>query len=442
MSRRNLELNEVKLRLALRVRYIKSEIRSAKWRILVLAAYAILCWIIWENKYDLLYNESEGAFAYFLYRLDCGALLTWIVVIMLILLRGFSAPLGADQIEKDLIRAGITNSAGEAPILVRKKQDRQNPRILIMEFASRGIPLSRWTERQEAIEGALNVHVDQIELSPKNCRHVILRVVSGDFAFPKRLLWTQDKLASDGFTLVLGETLTGSATIDLSCIPHILIGGSTGSGKSVLLKCLLMQALKKHAKVVIADFKGGVDFAPIWKEKCSMCFDEASLLPALTEIVEELDRRKQEFGEHGIPNIDSYNRLYNHSMPRIIFACDEIAELLDCSGLSKEDKAIIMKIEAKLATIARLGRAFGIHLILATQRPSAELINGQIRNNLDCRICGRADQVLSQIIIGNTSAAERIPKNAQGRFLLPDGTLFQGYIFDEKTELEGLEWTR
>ena len=434
--------NELKLRLTLRLRYAKSELRSAKWRILVLALYIIICLIVWGNKYDILYDESAGAFAYFLYRLYCGALLTWMAVLLLFLLRCFSRPIGAVQIESDLIRAGMTNSAGEPPILLRKKQDRQNPRILILEFESRGIPLSQWMEHQEAIEGALNVHIDLMELSPTNCRHVILHMVPGSFAFPKKLQWTKDKLSPDGFTLVLGETLTGTATIDLSCIPHILIGGSTGSGKSVLLKCLLMQALKKNARIYIADFKGGVDFAPIWHKKCKMCFDEAELLPALTEIVEELNRRKQELAEHGIPNIDAYNCLYNHSMPRIIFACDEVAELLDCSGLPKEEKAVIMKIEAKIATIARLGRAFGIHLILATQRPSAELISGQIRNNVDCRICGRADQILSQIILGNTSAAERIPRNAQGRFLLPDGTLFQGYLFDENTELEGAEWKK
>ena len=83
------------------------------------------------------------------------------------------------------------------------------------------------------------------------------------------------------------------------------------------------------------------------------------------------------------------------------------------------------------STLARLGRAFGIHLILATQRPDANILPGQIKNNLDFRVCGRADNVLSQIILDNTSAADQIPKDARGRFITGDGTVFQGYLFDE-----------
>ena len=120
-------------------------------------------------------------------------------------------------------------------------------------------------------------------------------------------------------------------------------------------------------------------------------------------------------------------------MKRRIFACDEVAEVLDKTGLSPEEKKLISQIENKLSIIARQGRAFGIHLILATQRPDANLIPGQIRTNLGCRICGRADNILSQIILDSTAAADQIPKESRGRFRLHDGTLFQGYWFDENT---------
>ena len=95
-------------------------------------------------------------------------------------------------------------------------------------------------------------------------------------------------------------------------------------------------------------------------------------------------------------------------------------------------KEVLAQIENKLATLSRLGRAFGIHLILATQRPDANILPGQIKNNLDFRVCGRADNVLSQIILDNTSAADQIPKDARGRFITGDGTVFQAYLLDEK----------
>lgn len=97
------------------------------------------------------------------------------------------------------------------------------------------------------------------------------------------------------------------------------------------------------------------------------------------------------------------------------------------------NKELLAQIEARLALIARQGRAFDIHLILATQRPDANILPGQIKNNMNIRICGRADTTLSTIIIGDGRAAEQIPHDAQGRFLMEDGTVFQAYYFNDDT---------
>ena len=115
-----------------------------------------------------------------------------------------------------------------------------------------------------------------------------------------------------------------------------------------------------------------------------------------------------------------------------MFGCDEIAELLDKTGaLDKAEKEKISIVEKRLSTIARQGRAFGIHLILATQRPDANILNGQIRNNMDLRICGRADDVLSKIILDNTDASERIPKYEKGLFLTNTNMVIRGYYFTD-----------
>ena len=192
-------------------------------------------------------------------------------------------------------------------------------------------------------------------------------------------------MVKDSSTLVLGKGVAEPVTVNLAKIPHILLGGSTGSGKSVLLKLLLMQAIKKNIVVTIADFKGGVDFPPIWHKKCNICTDEEELLQILTALVEALKSRKLILKESGCANIDEYNKKTGNNLQRFIFACDEIAEVLDKTGLTKEQKELVTKIESKLSIIARQGRAFGIHLILATQRPDANILSGQIRNNIDCR---------------------------------------------------------
>lgn len=234
------------------------------------------------------------------------------------------------------------------------------------------------------------------------------------------------------FTGTLGEGYIGSVTVDLAKIPHMLLGGSTGSGKSVLLKLLLMQALHKGTEVYIADLKGGVDFPPAWHEQCRMYFEEDDLIELLTGLADEVERRKRLFKEAGCPNLDEYNKARGTHLKRFVLACDEVAEILDKSGADKTRKDKLASIESKLSIIARQGRAFGIHLILATQRLDANLIPGQIRTNLGCRICGRADSILSQIILDSTAAADQISKEARGRFLLHDGTVFQGYWFDER----------
>ena len=164
--------------------------------------------------------------------------------------------------------------------------------------------------------------------------------------------------------------------------------------------------------------------------------DTDSVEVLLDMIVSKLENRKKLFTIYDVRNIDEYNTKMGMELSRILFACDECAELLDKTGRSKEDKEQITRIEGRLSTIARQGRAFGVHLILATQRPDANVIPGQVKNNMDYRVCGRADSVLSQIILDSTAASDEIPKDAQGRFINHEGTVLQGFWFDVEAEFE------
>lgn len=340
-------------------------------------------------------------------------------------------PFGRRAAKDQLQCIGLVNHAGMPPDLLRKRRDKDNPRVTMWEFRNNSIPLQEWEKRQAAIETALGITIVKLTYAKGKSRVLVYAVPAGD-DLPEKLEWKDSYLSPKSFVLTLGKSYTGPVTVNLAHIPHILLGGSTGSGKSVLLKLLLMQALRKGAEVYIADFKGGVDFPKVWHQKCRMCFAEEDLCNILDQLVEELERRKSAFKALGCPNIDAYNEIAERPLQRLIFACDEVAEMLDKTGADSERKKLLSQIESKLSTIARQGRAFGIHLILATQRPDAAIIPGQIRNNMDFRVCGRADSVLSQIILDNTSAAEQIPKDARGRFITGDGTVFQGYLFDEE----------
>lgn len=403
--------------------------KSKRLTLLVFGIIVLLIWIFNKDRFRLDQMQMVSpAFITLSKLIFPVALITGELFIIIL----FGTPCGCKAVTDNFRRIGLRNSAGETPVLVAKYKDKKQSEATVLEFDSVGIPPKEWEEKQQRIEATLNVHIVKIR-EGKDKRTIRLYTVPASGSLSDKNEWRDSYLIKDSSTLVLGRSLLGIVTVDLAKIPHILLGGSTGSGKTVLLKTLLMQAIRKGAVVAIADFKGGVDFTPVWHEKCRMCFDEDRLIELLTELVEELKRRKVLLREQGCPNLDEYNKRTGAQLPRQIFACDEVAEVLDKTGLSKEKKDKVSLIESKLSVIARQGRAFGIHLILATQRPDANILSGQIRNNIDCRICGRADNVLSQIILDNTAAAEQIPKDTAGRFLLHDGTLFQAYLINENS---------
>ena len=130
-------------------------------------------------------------------------------------------------------------------------------------------------------------------------------------------------------------------------------------------------------------------------------------------------------------SIADFNKLRpENPLRRRLIVIDELAELTDTTGLDKNNKELAAKIVKQLATIARLGRAYGINLVFGVQRGDANVIPGQIKSNISYRVSSKADATLSMIILDNTSANEMIPKDSRGRFINHDGVVFQGYILE------------
>lgn len=401
--------------------------KSGRYIILAVYAAVIIFWIFCKSYFDIEKTDLISPAFIALLKLFFPLMIIAVAPAVLILL---GTPAGSETVSNGLKRIGFTNSAGEIPMLISKETDEKDNSVTVYRFYGVGIPLKEWEDKRQKIEAALNLNIVNLK-EGSDKQEIMLYAVQADTSLLKRIVWNDNYLAGSNSVLVLGISLLGTVTVDLKKIPHILLGGSTGSGKSVLLKLLLMQALKKNMSVSIADFKGGVDFPSVWQYNCKMCFDENELITLLNGLADELQRRKVLLRESNCRNIDEYCRQTGKELKRCIFACDEIAEVLDKTGLTKEQKERVSLIESKLSVIARQGRAFGIHLILATQRPDAAVLSGQIRNNIDCRICGRADNILSQIILDSTAAAEQIPKDTAGRFILYDGTVFQAYYFED-----------
>lgn len=344
-------------------------------------------------------------------------------------------PLGSKKVESRLVNAGIVDSEGKAPLLLSKEKEAKG---FVYEFYSPQISCYRYKDHKAEIETALNIRIVDI-LPGKDMQHMIIRAVNGNRGKQKMIVWNDDYLSCKDFELVLGESCFGIESIDISTTPHVLIGGGSGSGKSKLLKLLLMEARKKNAVIYLSDFKGGLDYPAIWHKVCHIITEPKELDKQLERILQIMEERKHLLVDAGTPNIAEYNKKTGSDLSRIIVACDEIAEVLDKTGLDKDQKTLIGQIESKLSTIARLGRAFGIHLMFATQRPDADVLKGQIKNNIGYRICGRADKVLSQIILDNSEGAEKISPNDQGMFLTNTGVLFRAYYVEDEC-LEGVDY--
>ena len=233
--------------------------------------------------------------------------------------------------------------------------------------------------------------------------------------------------------LALGRDVAGAPVVtDLAKMPHLLIAGATGTGKSVSINSLLVSLLYRNTpqdiKFIVVDPK---------KVEMSLYNGIPHLLtPVVTEhekavnalkwAVAEMDRRYKLLSESGKRNIAEYNGSSGLPLPFIIILVDELADLM---SLAKQD------VEAAIVRLAQMARAVGIHLVLATQRPSVEGITGLIKANITSRIAfAVASQIDSRTIL-DSSGAEKLLGNGDMLFISADFNKpkrIQGAYIDEK----------
>ena len=361
-------------------------------------------------------------------------LLPGIVVfpVLVLYIFGTSSKTNAGEFDERFAQIKFCNKAGIYPTLIKKET---SDKKIIYSFKSLGIALSEWRARKVELEVALDCNIVKFE-QDKNTKQIIqIHTVPASTGIPTNIVWENEFIRREDFEIVTGMTLLDNVNFDLCKYPHALIAGVTGSGKSVILRCMLWQCIVKGAKAFMIDFKGGVEFTA-FEDYGEVITDRENALELLKELTAEMKSRLAAFKNTGVKDLQEYNKKYSdNELCRIVIVCDEIAEMLDKTGLSKADSAIYYEIEKELSSIARPGRAPGIHMLLATQRPDAKVIVGQIKNNLPIRISGRmTDPQASEMVLGSPKATE-IPAEVRGRFMYNVGSdtyEFQAYIFQDK----------
>jgi S-DNA-T family DNA segregation ATPase FtsK/SpoIIIE len=242
--------------------------------------------------------------------------------------------------------------------------------------------------------------------------------------------------ARSRLTLALGKDINGRIiTADLATMPHLLIAGSTGSGKSVAINAMIMSLLFKatpeQVRLILVDPKrvelGNYDGVP---HLYTPIITEPKLASvALRNAVREMERRLKLLAERGVRNVDQYNKLFTEDtpslfetetehkpLPYIVIIIDELADLMMLDGKN---------VEESITRLAQMARAVGIHLILATQRPSVDVITGLIKANIPTRISFRVATKVDSRTILDANGSESLLGRGDMLFLAPGSARVQ-----------------
>lgn len=351
-----------------------------------------------------------------------------IVELALVCILGIIAEFGKpNRLENKLIKTKLVNNQEDFPLIVSKK----NTEFCYQyKFYSPLIPSCDFEKYRAYIEPVIKSKIVEVK-AERDMQHVWVYAIGGKNGKQDYIYWDDKYFSDKDFEIVVGISYSGPVVVNLSHSPHLLVAGSSGSGKSTLLRLILMQTLKKDAKVYLIDMKGGIDYSADWRKACTFIKDQADIEQTLSDIIQEMDDRQKLLVDTGTRNISEYNKKTGSNLKRIIVAFDELAEALDKTGLDKEQKAQIERIEAQLSKIGRVGRAYGIHLVLSTQRPDCDILKGQIKANITTRYCGYADATLSQIVLDNSDASEKIFSDDKGYFLSNAGILFKAFFVND-----------
>ena len=325
--------------------------------------------------------------------------------------------------ELKIVAQVLTAKYAEFEVLGQVTQINPGPVVTTFEFKPEaGIKYSRIISLTDDLCLALRAESILIERMPGKST-VGVQVPNRE----REIIWLRENIESPEFlgsksklTVAMGKDINGRiAVADLAGMPHLLIAGSTGTGKSVAINAMIMSILYKstpdEVRLVLVDPKrlelGVYEGVP---HLYTPIITEAKLAAnALRNAVLEMERRLKLLASKGVRNIDSYNRLFDDTpslfseeatadegpIPKIVIIIDELADLMMLDGHN---------VEESITRLAQMARAVGIHLVLATQRPSVDVITGLIKANFPARVSFRVATKVDSRTILDANGAESL----------------------------------
>lgn len=299
---------------------------------------------------------------------------------------------------------------------------------LVMEKGGeeRRVKVSRITSRADDLALALEAKTVRVEVPIPGKRLIGLEVPNPESA----LVSMRDVIKSNAFAdvdsslrICLGEDVSGHPVVaDLTTMPHLLVAGATGSGKSVCLNAiiaaLLLQNTPDRLRFLMVDPKRveltGYDGVPHLLSE--VVVDMERVTKVLNWVLAEMDGRYRHFSETHASHIDDYNtrvapRMGRKPLPYIVVIVDELADLMMVAP---------QQVERSVCRIAQMARATGIHMVIATQRPSVDVVTGLIKANFPARIAFNVASAVDSRVILDMAGAEQLLSRGDMLFLPPD----------------------
>jgi len=307
-------------------------------------------------------------------------------------------------IQKTLANFGIEVEMGEVSVGPTVTQYTLRP--------AEGIKLNQITSLQNDIALALAAHPIRIEapIPGKSLMGIEVPNQSAAIVTLKELLESSEfkKQQPSPLTLVLGKDVAGKTFLaDLDKMPHLLIAGATGSGKSIAINSIIVSLMYQNQpsdlKFILVDPKRVelTTFADIPYLLTPVVIDVKKTINSLRWAVGEMDRRYNLLSSSGHRKLATYNKLvsYGEKLPYIIIIIDELADLMSVAAA---------EVEAAIVRLAQMARAVGIHLIVATQRPSVDVITGLIKANITSRAAFSVASIVDSRTILDSAGAEKL----------------------------------
>lgn len=287
-----------------------------------------------------------------------------------------------------------------------------------------GTKLSKITSLERDLALALSAPTGTIRIEApipgRNLVGIELPNRSAEFVSLRKMMESEEmRMAKSKLAVSLGLDVSGKPIVaDIARMPHVLIAGQTGSGKSVcinaFLASLLFRASPNEVKLIMVDPKRVelTHYNGIPHLLSPVIVEPEKVISALRWIMAEMDRRYKQFAEAGARNIDGYNEMSGfQALPYIVLFIDELADIMLFSPVEVEDA---------ITRIAQMSRATGIHMVLATQRPSVDVITGLIKANVPSRIAFAVASLVDSRVILDTQGAEKLLGKGDMLYLPPE----------------------